>query len=76
MNKKYKLDSYEITVLFKADNVMAIDVEYLPTHEFFSNPSVELMRIKKETVMATLEKKSEKNLFCKFWVIKVNSSNS
>jgi len=37
---------------------MTISAEYLPTGEFFLRENVELMRIKKDTVMAALERKS------------------
>ena len=38
----------------------------IATGEHFQNESVELMRISKDTVLASLERKSEKNLKCEF----------
>lgn len=58
MNKSYKVGEYEVTVSFKSDTVMMINAEHIPTQEIFANEGAELMRIKKDTVVATLEKKS------------------
>ena len=69
MNRKFKLDQYEICTNFKSDNTLSLTVEFLPTNEFFQNSGVELMRIKKDTVIATLERKSEKNLTCTYCVM-------
>lgn len=69
MSKSYKVGDYKISVVFQTDNVMTINAEHIATHEFFANQAAELMRIKKDTVLATLEKKSEKNLHCKFTLI-------
>ena len=58
MNRKFKIDQYEICVNFKSDNVLSMTVEFMPTGEYYLNENVELMRIKKDTVFATLERKS------------------
>lgn len=55
-----------MTVNFKTDNCLTVIAEFLPTGEHFRNDAVELMRINKETVIAALERKSEKNLRCEF----------
>lgn len=68
MNRKFKVDQYEICTNFKNDNVLSISVEFLPTGEYYLNEACELMRIKKDTVIATLERKSEKNLTCTYLV--------
>lgn len=66
MTKRIKHEHYEIIVSFKTDNCLSISAEFLPTGEHFRNNAVELMRINKETVLASLERKSEKNLRCEF----------
>ena len=58
MNRKFKVENYEICTNFKSDNIMYITAEDITTDEYFSNETVELMRIKKDTVFAALEKKS------------------
>lgn len=69
MNRKFTFDQYDICFNFKTDNVMTVSAEYLPTGEYFLGENLELMRIKKDTVFAIFEKKSEKNLKCKICVI-------
>lgn len=64
MSRKIKHEQYEVVVNFKTDNIMSITAEFTPTGELFSNNGAELMRINKETVMASLERKSEKHLRC------------
>lgn len=66
MSRKIKHEQYEVVVAFKTDNCLSITAEFLPTNEHFSNSSAELMRINKDTVLASLERKSEKNLRCEF----------
>lgn len=66
MSRKIKHDQYEVIVNFKTDNIMSMNVEFSLTNEHFANNSIELMRINKETVFASLQKKSERNLRCEF----------
>jgi hypothetical protein len=66
MARKIKHDQYEVIISFKTDNCLSVTAEFLPTNEHFSNNSIELMRINKDTVIAALEKKSEKHLRCEF----------
>ena len=58
------MDKHQVCVHFKNDNNLSMTVEYLPTGEYFINENIELIRIKKDTVIATLERKSEKHLLC------------
>lgn len=58
MNQKFTLDQYEVCISFKNDNVIVASAEYLPTGEYFTSGTVELTRIKKDTIIATLERKS------------------
>ena len=64
MNRKFRFDNLEICTNFKSENVLYITAEDIVTEEYFMNETVELMRIKKDTVFATLDRKSEKNLRC------------
>lgn len=66
MNQKFTVDQYELCLSFKNENIMTASAEFLPTGEHFLSETIELMRIKKDTVLATLQRKSEKNLRCEF----------
>lgn len=68
MNRKFRVNNYEIVTNFKNDNNLYIAVQDIQTEEYFLNETVQLMRIKKDTVFATLEKKSEKNLKCTLFI--------
>lgn len=54
MNQKFSLNQYEVCVSFKSDNVLICSAEFLPTGELFLSQTVELTRIKKDTVIAAL----------------------
>lgn len=66
MSRKIRHEQYEVVVNFKTDNILSVTAEFTPTGELFSNNGAELMRINKETVLASLERKSEKHLRCEF----------
>lgn len=69
MSNKYSYDSYTITVDFKTDFEMAITASDVFNGDVFINEKVELTKIKKDTVVAALGRKNEKNLICKVFYI-------
>lgn len=74
MSSKFTYDGYTITVAFKNDFCLSMTASLLLTGEHFMNDTVELTKIKKDTVLATLSKKSEKNLRCNQWLMQANST--
>ena len=40
MNRKFRLENYEICTNFKSDNVMYVTAEDINTDEYFSNETV------------------------------------
>jgi hypothetical protein len=64
MTTKFTYDGYTVTATFRNDNSLSMTASYNLTGENFINEMVELTKIKKDTVLATLSRKSEKNLRC------------
>lgn len=69
MTQKFTYDGYTICVTFRSENALSMTASYNLTGEHFMNDMVELGKIKKDTVIATLARKSEKNLWCKFKMV-------
>jgi len=69
MSNKFSYDNYTITVDFKTDFSLSITASDLYTGDIFINEAVELTKIRKDTVIATLLRKNEKNLKCKTFKI-------
>ena len=69
MTQKFNYDGYTVCVTFRSDNALSITASHNLTGEHFINDMVELGKIKKDTVLATLGRKSEKNLWCTFKMI-------
>lgn len=69
MSNKFNYDGYALIVDFKTDFILSITASYNTTGEHFMNDSVELTKIKKDTVMAALSRKGENNLRCNLWLI-------
>lgn len=72
MSSKFNYDNFTITVDFKNDFHLAMTVSDNYTGDFFINESIELTKIKKETILATLSRKSESHLKCKYCLIQAN----
>lgn len=66
MSSKFTYDNYTITVEFKNDFNLSITASDNYSGDYFLNEGVELTKIKKDTVIATLSRKNENNLKCKF----------
>ena len=69
MTQKFNYEGYTICVTFRSENSFSITASYNLTGEHFINDMVELGKIKKDTVLATLARKSEKNLWWTFKMI-------
>ncbi len=69
MTTKFTYEGYTICVSFRSDNALSMTASYNLTGEHFINDMVELGKIKKDTVIATLGRKSEKNLWCTFKMV-------
>ncbi len=69
MTQKFCYDGYTICVSFRSDNAFSITASHNLTGEHFINDMVELAKIKKDTVLATLGRKSEKHLWCTFKMV-------
>ena len=69
MTQKFNYDGYTLCVTFRSDNALGITASYNMTGQHFINDMVELGKIKKDTVLATLARKSQKNLWCKFKMV-------
>lgn len=74
MSNKFTYEGYTITVTFKDDFNLSMTASLVMTGEHFMNEAIELGKIKKDTVLATLSRKSEKNLRCIYDLIKVSST--
>ena len=74
MSCKYTYDNYTVTVDFKSDFSLAITASDVYTGDYFINEAVELTKIKKDTIIAALTRKNEKNLKCKSYSIQVSST--
>ncbi len=66
MTQKFNYDGYTICLAFRTDNAFSVTASHNLTGEMFINQMVELGKIKKDTVLATLSRKTEKNLWCTF----------
>lgn len=64
MSSKYNYDNYVVTVDFKEPTALAITASDVYSGDIFINENVELSKITKDTVIAALTKKNEKNLYC------------
>lgn len=69
MTQKFNYEGYTICVTFRSDNALSMTASYNLTGEHFINDMLELGKIKKDTVIATLARKSEKNLWCTFKMV-------
>ena len=63
-SSKHTYDGYTLTVEFKDEQQFAITASDTYTGETFINEEVELTTIKKDTVLAALTRKNEKNIAC------------
>lgn len=64
MSCKYSYDNYTVTADFRNDFCLSITASDLITGDVFINEVVELTKIKRDTVVAALTRKNEKNLQC------------
>jgi hypothetical protein len=58
MTQKFNYDGYTVTATFRNDNSLSMTASYNLTGENFINEMIELGKIKKDTVLATLSRKS------------------
>jgi len=58
MTQKFSYDGYTVTATFRNENSLSMTASYNLTGEHFINEMVELAKIKKDTVLATLARKS------------------
>ena len=73
MSSKFSYDGYTITTEFTDDFSFSMTISDNVTGEFYFNDKVKLAQIKKDTVIATLTRKNEKALKCRFLIIQANS---
>lgn len=64
MSGKFNYDNYVLTVDFKSDFALTITASDVYSGSIFMNEAVELTKIKKDTVVAALSRRNEKNLKC------------
>lgn len=64
MSLKFSYDNYTLTTLFKDDFSLSLTASDNFTGDYFINENVELTKIKKDTIIATLARKSENQLKC------------
>lgn len=64
MNHKFTYDNYTLTADFKNDFALTLTASDLYSGDSFLNEHVELTKIKKDTIIAALTRKNEKNLKC------------
>lgn len=64
MSLKFNYDNYTLTTLFKDDFNLSLTASDNFTGDYFINENVELTKIKKDTIIATLARKSENQLKC------------
>ena len=69
MTQKFVYDGYTVCVSFRSENALAMTASHNLTGEHFINDMVELGKIKKDTVIAALARKSEKNIWCTFKMV-------
>lgn len=65
MFHKFNYNTFVVTANFKDDYNLAITASDSLSGDFFINESVELTKIKKDTIIATLSRKCENQLKCK-----------
>lgn len=58
MTLKYNYDNYTITTTFRNDFNLSITASDNFSSDYFINENVELTKIKKDTIIATLSRKS------------------
>lgn len=58
MSNKFIYDNYTITVDFKTDFSLSITASDVYSGDYFMNEAVELTKIKKDTIIATLLRKN------------------
>jgi len=68
MSSKFTYDNYTITTEFKNDFNLSITASDNYSGDYFINEGVELTKIKKDTVIATLSRKNENNLKCMYFI--------
>lgn len=73
MSIKFNLGNYTITADFKDDFNLSMTASDNFTGDYFLNEKVELTKIKKDTIIATLSRKNEEHLRCKSAYMQVNS---
>ena len=64
MTQKFVYGEWALYITFKTENVFSMMVSSNLTNEVYSNDAIELSKIKKDTVIATMDQKNEKNLRC------------
>ena len=69
MTQKFNYDGYTVCVTFRSDNALTMTASHNLTGEHFIHDMIELGKIKKDTVLATLGRKSEKHLWCTFKMV-------
>jgi len=69
MSTKFNYENFTITVDFKNDFALSMTVSDNFTNDYFINEAVELTKIKKDTILATLARKNEQNLKCIAFII-------
>jgi|JI9StandDraft_1071089.scaffolds.fasta_scaffold187849_1 hypothetical protein len=69
MSSKYNYDNYVITVDFKEATALSMTASDVYSGDIFINENVELSKITKDTVIAALARKNEKNLHCTPYLI-------
>lgn len=73
MSIKFNYGNYTITADFKDDFNLSMTASDNFSGDYFLNEKVELSKIKKDTIIATLSRKNEEHLKCKSTIMQVNS---
>ena len=76
MFHKFNYDTFVVTANFKDDYTLAITASDSLSGDFFINEAVELTKIKKDTIIATLSRRCEGQLKCNSSSTQASSTSS
>lgn len=76
MSNKFTYEGYTLTTQFTNDFTCSMGVSDNITGEFYMNNKVQLTKIKKDTILATLNNKNPKCLKCTIKLIQVSLPQS
>ena len=75
MSIKFNYGNYTITADFKDDFNLSMTASDNFSGDYFLNEKVELNKIKKDTIIATLSRKNEEHHKCKSTIMQANSTS-